>query len=134
MIGDKIRELRKQAKMTQVQLSKKLGISSSAVGMYEQNRRDPSYDMILKLGQIFSVTTDYLLGSQEETLESPVQYQTKVNDLAELINNFKTGLTKQKGLMFKGQVLTQDDLEKILQAIEVGTEVALMKSSIKEKE
>lgn len=62
MIGDKIRELREEKDIKQKDLASFLGISPSTVGMYEQNRRTPDSEMILKLANFFNVTTEYILG------------------------------------------------------------------------
>ena len=61
MLGDKIRELRGR-EMTQGELAKKLGISTSAVGMYEQNRREPDLDTLKKIAALFDVSLDSLTG------------------------------------------------------------------------
>ncbi len=50
-----IKELREKNKMSQSALAKVLGISSSSVGMYEQNRRKPDDTVIEKLCSIFNV-------------------------------------------------------------------------------
>lgn len=62
MIGDIIKELRLSSKYTQEDLAQKLKISKSTIGMYEQNRRSPDLDTLVKISKIFSVSTDYLLG------------------------------------------------------------------------
>ena len=46
---------------SQAELAKKIGVSASAVGMYEQGRREPSLGLVVQLSQEFGVTTDYLL-------------------------------------------------------------------------
>ena len=61
MINSKIADLRKESKMTQAEVAKKLGVSTSAVGMYEQGRREPSLELVVAYADLFSVTTDYLL-------------------------------------------------------------------------
>ncbi|MFZ4452051.1 helix-turn-helix domain-containing protein [Salibacterium aidingense] len=60
--GDRLRHLRKQKNITQNQLAKLFKISESAVGMYERNERNPSFDLVNNLAKYFEVTTDYLLG------------------------------------------------------------------------
>ncbi len=47
--------------MNQAQLAALLGVSPSAVGMYEQGRREPSADVLVELGKIFGVSVDYIL-------------------------------------------------------------------------
>ena len=61
MMGARIAALRRKAGMSQAELARQLGCSASAVGMYEQGRREPSADTIVALSEIFEVTTDYLL-------------------------------------------------------------------------
>lgn len=61
MLGERIAALRRQAGMSQSELAEKLGVSPSTVGMYEQSRREPALDTLVKLAQTFDVTTDYLL-------------------------------------------------------------------------
>ena len=60
-VGERIAFLRTQKDMTQRQLAKKLSLSPSAIGMYEQGRRQPSGELIVALSRIFSVSADYLL-------------------------------------------------------------------------
>lgn len=62
MFGDRVKKERVLRQMTQKELSKLLGVSPSTVGMYEQNRRQPDSETIIKLSKIFNVSTDYLLG------------------------------------------------------------------------
>ena len=63
MFGDILKDLRKQEKLSQAELAEILGISKSAVGMYEQNKRSPHSDDLLKrIAGHFGVTIDYLKG------------------------------------------------------------------------
>ena len=61
MIGPRIAALRRQAQMSQAELARKLKISPSAVGMYEQGRREPSAELLVNMAGIFQVSTDFLL-------------------------------------------------------------------------
>ena len=70
MLGARIGELRRRAGMSQSELAKRLKVSPSAVGMYEQGRREPSADMLLAIARTLNVTVDYLLSGEpgrEET-------------------------------------------------------------------
>ena len=60
-IGDRIRALRTNAGMTQIELANKLNISNSTLSQYESSARTPSDDMKLKIAALFQVSTDYLL-------------------------------------------------------------------------
>jgi transcriptional regulator with XRE-family HTH domain len=61
MKGARIAALRRQAGMSQAQLAGQLGVSPSAVGMYEQGRREPSSEVLVELGKLFGVSVDYIL-------------------------------------------------------------------------
>lgn len=61
MLGNKIKQLRLDKKLTQAELGKIIGISASTIGMYEQNRRDPDTTTLSKIAEFFNVSADYLL-------------------------------------------------------------------------
>ena len=61
MLGARIAALRRQRSISQAELAGALRISPSAVGMYEQGRREPSAQMLVAMAEFFNVTTDYLL-------------------------------------------------------------------------
>lgn len=61
MLGMRIAALRRQAGISQRELARRLNVSASAVGMYEQGRREPAADRLVGLAAIFGVSTDYLL-------------------------------------------------------------------------
>lgn len=64
--GAVLKRLRRQAGMTQKQLAEKLGITKSVVSYYELSERAPSAEILVKIARIFHVTTDYLLGLEDE--------------------------------------------------------------------
>ena len=62
MLGARIAALRLQAGLSQAELAKRLAVSASAVGMYEQGRREPSMDRIVALertGDTFRMPHDF---------------------------------------------------------------------------
>ncbi len=61
MLGDRIALLRRSKGWSQNELARQLHISASAVGMYEQGRREPSLKALLELAGVFGVSADYLL-------------------------------------------------------------------------
>ena len=70
MLGPRIATLRKAAGISQSELAQMLKISPSAVGMYEQGRREPALDILVAMAEIFGVTIDFLVtgkaGNTEE--------------------------------------------------------------------
>lgn len=90
MIGEKIRELRQNIGLLQSELAQKIGVSTSTIGMYEQNRRDPDTDTLKRLADFFNVSTDYLLG---RTLVEQIDKKLQNNDIA-IAANSKVDLGK----------------------------------------
>ena len=60
--GNKLKELRKQSGLTQQQIADRIGVTKSVISFYELKERSPSPEVLIKLSQIFHVSTDYLLG------------------------------------------------------------------------
>jgi len=60
--GERIASLREKQFLTQEELSKKLGITRASLSHYENNRREPDYNTIVKIANLFNVTIDYLVG------------------------------------------------------------------------
>ncbi len=61
MLGTKLKNLRVNAHMSQRELAERLNIAKSVISFYESGERYPSYDVLVKIAQIFNVTTDFLL-------------------------------------------------------------------------
>lgn len=61
MLGLRIAILRRQQGLSQAELARRPHISASAVGMYEQGRREPSLDILVAMAEELGVSTDFLL-------------------------------------------------------------------------
>lgn len=61
MFSQKLKELRKQHYLTQADLAKELNLGASTIGMYENNIRKPSYEVLKKIANYFNVSVDYLI-------------------------------------------------------------------------
>jgi transcriptional regulator with XRE-family HTH domain len=64
MLGPRIAALRRSKNISQGELAKRLQVSPSAVGMYEQGRREPSAELLVRLARVLEVSVDYLLTGQ----------------------------------------------------------------------
>ena len=61
-LGNRIRQLRAERGWSQRELARRVGVSSkSVISYYELGERFPSYEVLIKLANVFGVTTDYLL-------------------------------------------------------------------------
>ncbi len=62
MLNERIRQLRLEKNMSQVDLAKRLSVTKQSVSNWENDNIQPSIDMLVKIAQVFSVSTDYMLG------------------------------------------------------------------------
>lgn len=71
--GKRLKELREQRGYSQEELAKLLNTSRSRIGMYEQGRRQPDFEMQETIADLFNVTIDYLFGREEEKIKSELE-------------------------------------------------------------
>ena len=116
MFAEKLRLLRKERNMTQTELSKSLGVSPSSIGMYEQGRREPDSQTLLKVANFFDVTAGYLIGDEE------IARTQNVEEIAELVSEM---LKKKEYLFYEGRPLKEEDLDRIIRVIREGIHEAM---------
>ncbi len=75
MFPERLKDLRKEKGMTQIELATALGVSSGTVAMWETGKRKPSFEMFEKLTQVFDKRIDYILGTSDDPT------QAKLNDM-----------------------------------------------------
>ena len=63
--SERLKELRKEANLSQDELAKAVGLTHTAIGLWEQNKRTPNLDAVIKLAEYFSVSLDYLAGLED---------------------------------------------------------------------
>ena len=73
ILADKITELRKRNGWSQEELAEKLGVSRQSISKWESAQSTPDMNRILKMSELFDVSTDYLL---KDTIESLPADQT----------------------------------------------------------
>lgn len=73
IFADKIIELRKKNGMTQEELAEKMGVSRQSVSKWEGAQSIPDLEKILRLSELFGVSTDYLL---KDALDAPAFIET----------------------------------------------------------
>lgn len=80
---NRIKELRKEAGLTQVQLGEKIGVSDASINKYEKGIMLPKIDKLEKMAEEFLVTVDYLTGKSDSRLG----YGGNWDDLAKKMNS-----------------------------------------------
>ena len=63
----RLKELRIEKKLSQKTLAEVLGTTNSIICDWECGRTEPSIEMIIKLSMYFEVSSDYLLGLEDES-------------------------------------------------------------------
>lgn len=107
MFAKNLKKLRLEKQLTQKELAEKLDISSSAIGMYEQGRRDPDTDMLIKVSNLFSVSIDKILNNNVLTRDE-LNYKTKT-----VIGSRDIKITFPEG------VYTEEDIRELENGINV---------------
>ena len=64
--GNILLALRKDNLLTAKELSKKLNVSINLIYEWEKGRCEPSFDCLIKIAEFFGVSTDYLLGLEDD--------------------------------------------------------------------
>lgn len=67
MFADRLRLLRKEHGLTQIQFAKTFNVANGTIAMWETGRREPDFSTMLRISDFFHVSVDYLLGRDEET-------------------------------------------------------------------
>ena len=89
MLNERIKQLRLAYKLNQVEFGRKLGVTKQCVSNWENNNMQPSVEMLMKIADLFSVTTDYLLGRDDRqyldisglTESETIHVQNIINDI-----------------------------------------------------
>ena len=68
---NRIRELRKKHRMSQIYLSIELEVSQETISAYEKGKYYPSFQSLLKLSRIFNSSIDYIMGLSEKNDFTP---------------------------------------------------------------
>ncbi len=80
MFAERLKELRKEKNMTQVQLAETLGVSKGTIAMWEIGKREPNFEMLDRLSDIFDRRIDYILGFSDDT-SSPMPTEEELDQL-----------------------------------------------------
>lgn len=104
MLSDKLHTLRKQHGYSQVELAKLLHVSQPTITSWEKGNAEPSSKAIKQLANLFSVSTDYLLGVQENKTTPDLAYLNSDDDI----------------FTYEGKKIPKRDIELIKHILETG--------------
>lgn len=90
-LGELIRDLRKEKKLTQKQLGDLIEVSEATVSKYEANIMIPPFDKLRSLASVFNISMDTLCGMKhQETLSTHGLSEAQTETLKELICAYKS--------------------------------------------
>ena len=108
MLGEQIRKLRMAKNLSQVQLAYQLGVTKQSISNWENNNILPSIDMLKRIAQFFTCSTDYLLELDTRkgfieishlSLEQTAHIQQLIRDMEEL--NQQVSATRETSYKLK---------------------------------
>ena len=94
----RVKILRKQAQLTQVDVAEKLGISQPAYASWERGIKKPTQENLVKIAQILNVSVDYLVGNSDYT-------EDKLDNIELLFRMNSKGLTDEEKEIFKKELI-----------------------------
>ena len=98
--SERLKKLRKDAGLTQVDVAEKLGISQPAYASWERGIKKPTQENLVKLSKILYVSVDFLLGNTENKQTSDV-----LENIELLFRMNSEGLTEEEKAIFKKELI-----------------------------
>ena len=98
--SERLKNLRKQAHLTQVDVAEKLGISQPAYASWERGAKKPTQDNLVKIAQVLNVSIDYLVGNSDEQLK-----EDELDNVELLFRMNSNGLTEEEKAIFKKELI-----------------------------
>ena len=117
MVGDELKKIRKQNKMGQVELAKKLNVANGTISMWENNLRTPDLETIKKIAELFNVSTsDLVVDTKPNTIPVlgcipagiPIEMIEDILDYEEIKPEMLSGGKEYFALKVKGDSMLPD--------------------------
>ena len=96
--SERLKELRKKANYTQVEVAEKLGISQPAYASWERGAKKPIQENLVKIAQVLNVSVDYLVGNSEDKSD-------ELDNIELLFRMNSKGLTDEEKKVFKKELI-----------------------------
>lgn len=104
LFGKRLRQQRKNQKITLEQLASKIDVSPNFLGDLERGKRSPSFDCLLRIINALNVSADVLLIDSVEAAEEPLA--------DEIANKLKTLTPIQRGVVMDIMETVVEGLQK----------------------
>jgi len=115
-IGERLKDARKKAKLSQIDVSGRTGIGNKTISDYETGKTSPDPERLRILCELYGVSADYIVGNF--TVSSALHANDE-NDIAKALDiELKRLEFKQDGLMFDGEPMDDETLELLKKSLE----------------
>lgn len=118
IMGRRIKKLREERELSQLDLSKILNVSTSSLSQYESGNRVPSDDVKRNIADYFQVTMDYLVGRTDQPFASVTLTEKNEKDIAKKMRDLREEIENSDGLMFDGEILSDETKDLLLTLLE----------------
>lgn len=109
LLGQKIKDLRKFSRYTQAELATLLGVTKSTVAAYENDSRQPSYEVLIKISKVFKISIDTLLIDEpSKTINVEGLSGHQIYMLETLIEKLKMGNMMEKLLIASSPTMRKE--------------------------
>ena len=106
--------LMEESNMKQNVVAEKIGVSEVTISRYISGKRTPRLDIIIKIANLFNVSTDFLLGisSNPNQLTSSGNLNTDISEIAHKLYSLKSDehLSQKQIEFIKNMIITNKDL------------------------
>lgn len=132
----RLQELMHIKNINQVDLCQRTGIPKSSMSMYLSGERSPRQNRLSQIAEKFNISEAWLMGydvpmERTDSLSDETLSQKDKRDILDIISSTKAELLSQEGLMFDGDPASPEAIESILNAMEIGMEMAKKKNKEK---
>lgn len=119
-VGQRIKAIRKDRKLTQVQLAEKANLSRSYLADIERDRYNPSLSTVEAVAGALGVQVSAIVGEEVTLLkEDQPEYNAKEEkDIAKRMEEIRKDLEKSDGLSFSGEPMSPEAVESLMEAME----------------
>lgn len=130
---ENLKSLRERNNLSQIELSKKIGLSNVTLSQYEKGVRKPDIQTLALIAQFFNVTTDYLLGNETPPKFKPQLTDKDKKDIAKQVEDMLDGLDADNPISFQldGNEIDDDTRELLRQSLQNALEFARLKAKEK---
>ena len=128
----RIAMLRKEMGMNQMELAKYLRLSQQTISKYENGKADPDKETLIRLSELFNVSTDYIIGNSDKRDHSELTYKDNRN-IAKTLDVLKDqiGNNESGELNYNGIEVTDDDAELLMDALDMALRRKIKKNKEK---